>query len=52
VTYSSWRPGDQPVFISDNSKAQRMLGWQPRISLDDGVPEMWNWVTQHRAFFE
>jgi CDP-paratose 2-epimerase len=51
VTYAEWRPGDQPVFISDNAKAQRILGWRPRITLDEGMPEMWNWVVQNRAFF-
>ena len=51
VTYSEWRPGDQPVFISDNSKAARMLGWSPKVSLDEGVPEIWNWVAQHSDFF-
>jgi CDP-paratose 2-epimerase len=51
VTHSEWRPGDQPVFISNNGKAARVLGWQPRITIRDGVTELWNWVSDNRHLF-
>lgn len=28
-----WRPGDQPVYITDYSKLQRHTGWTPEISV-------------------
>jgi CDP-paratose 2-epimerase len=52
VTYSTWRPGDQPVFVSDNSKAQILIGWQPKRKIWDGVQELWRWVSDNRTLFE
>ncbi|HVQ44212.1 MAG TPA: NAD-dependent epimerase/dehydratase family protein [Candidatus Saccharimonadia bacterium] len=31
------RPGDPPQLLADITKARRQLGWQPQISLDDGL---------------
>jgi CDP-paratose 2-epimerase len=44
VTFAGWRPGDQPVYVSDIRKAQRDLGWRPRVSLADGLRRLWDWV--------
>jgi UDP-glucose 4-epimerase len=35
--------GDMPRNFADNSKARRMLGWSPRIALEDGVRETAAW---------
>ena len=51
VKHGDWRPGDQPVFISDNSKARRVLGWEPRVSVQEGVNRLWNWVTSNPRLF-
>ncbi|HEY3291127.1 MAG TPA: GDP-mannose 4,6-dehydratase [Anaerolineae bacterium] len=51
VTYGDWRPGDQPVFVSDNSKAKRVLGWEPHTSVQEGVRKLWTWVTSNRELF-
>ena len=29
LSYAEWRPGDQPVYVSDISKAESELGWRP-----------------------
>ena len=52
VTYADWRPGDQPVYISDISKAERVLGWRPRVSVEEGVEELWSWVGANTALFD
>ncbi|MGQ9904037.1 MAG: GDP-mannose 4,6-dehydratase [Anaerolineae bacterium] len=52
VTYGHWRPGDQPVFISDNSKAKAMLGWEPSVSAEQGIERLWKWVTENPSLFE
>ena len=52
VTSSAWRPGDQPVFITDSTKAKTLLGWTPQIKLWDGMQELWKWVNANRALFE
>jgi len=47
-----WRPGDQPVFISDIRKAQSMLGWQPKIGVEQGIRRLFNWVEENQSLFE
>jgi CDP-paratose 2-epimerase len=40
----AWRPGDQPVYISDTRKAQRDFGWQPRVGVEQGLERLWAWA--------
>jgi CDP-paratose 2-epimerase len=40
----TWRPGDQPVYVSDTRKAKRDFNWQPTIGLDEGLRRLWNWA--------
>lgn len=47
-----WRPGDQPVFISDIRKAQSLLGWQPKIGVEQGIRRLYNWVKENQSLFE
>ena len=51
ITRGDWRPGDQPVFISDNSKAKTMLGWEPAVSAEQGIERLWKWVTGNPSLF-
>jgi CDP-paratose 2-epimerase len=46
--YEDWRPGDQRVYISNVRKAERLLGWRPTISVQDGVRRLYDWAEQHR----
>ena len=41
------RPGDPPLVWADNSKARRVLGWQPRYALQQIVEHAWHWHSQH-----
>jgi CDP-paratose 2-epimerase len=41
---STWRPGDQPIYVSDTSSAQRDFGWAPRVSVDEGLKRLWAWA--------
>jgi len=41
---SDWRPGDQPIYVSDTSRAQRDFGWVPRIGIDEGLESLWAWA--------
>jgi CDP-paratose 2-epimerase len=46
-----WRPGDQRVFYADVSKAKLELGWEPRISVDEGVKMLFDWVVTNKELF-
>lgn len=51
VTYADWRPGDQPVYVSDIRKAERELGWRPQVSVAEGIERLWRWVDANTALF-
>lgn len=38
------RAGDQLVFVADTASAHADLGWQPQIAVDDGLPELLEFV--------
>jgi len=46
-----WRPGDQKVFISDIGRAQRELGWSPKISCPQGLDLLYDWVSRNKSLF-
>jgi len=35
LNYTAVRPGDQPLYISDTTRLEKMTGWKARRSLDD-----------------
>ena len=37
------RMADQKVFIADTAKARRLLDWEQRVSVDEGLDEMVGW---------
>ena len=48
VSYAEERPGDQKVFVSDNSKMKLATGWTPNIRVDAGVASLREWIaTEH-----
>ena len=51
VTYDDWRPGDQPVYVSDTSKARQDLGWQPAVDRERGVEKLHSWVMENKGLF-
>lgn len=51
VSRGDWRPGDQRVFYADVSKAKQELGWEPKISVDEGVNMLFEWVHQNKTLF-
>ena len=51
LNWSDWRPGDQPVFVCDVSKAAKLLGWRPSIPVPEGVGELIDWTRANRELF-
>jgi CDP-paratose 2-epimerase len=50
--YADWRPGDQRVFVADIRKAERRLGWTPKVATSEGVGRLIDWVKANRALFD
>jgi CDP-paratose 2-epimerase len=48
---SNWRPGDQPVFVANVDKAAREFGWQPQVSVREGITRLARWVEENRDLF-
>jgi CDP-paratose 2-epimerase len=46
-----WRPGDQKVFYADVRKAERELGWKPKIGVEQGVERLFEWVQENNGLF-
>lgn len=38
-----FRPGDQKVFISDNSKLKKNFNWKPKINVEKGMESIIQW---------
>ena len=51
VARGDWRPGDQKVFYADIRKAERELGWKPKISVEQGVELLFEWVSKNTDLF-
>lgn len=43
LTFSESRLGDQKYFVSANKKAKKLLAWQPKVDLHDGVRKLIAW---------
>jgi CDP-paratose 2-epimerase len=51
IFFKEWRASDQKVYISDISKAQKLLGWQPTVSQREGIRMVITWVENNRNLF-
>jgi CDP-paratose 2-epimerase len=47
----AWRLGDQRVNYSDLTNAQSDLGWSPKTSVHEGIPDLYQWVQENRDLF-
>jgi dTDP-glucose 4,6-dehydratase len=47
------RPATSEVMhlLSDNRKAASLIGWSPRVSLDDGLRATIDWIAAHADLF-
>ena len=44
IRYGKVRPGDQRHMVADISKAKRVIGWEPRMNLIEGLRGTINWA--------
>jgi CDP-paratose 2-epimerase len=44
VHLADWRPGDQRVYVSDTSRAERVLGWKAATPWTEGLERLAEWL--------
>jgi nucleoside-diphosphate-sugar epimerase len=50
VTHFPFHPADMRSNLADVSKARRILGWEPRIALHDGLASCVEWYQGERGW--
>lgn len=40
------RPGDKKIYVCNNDKARQQLGWQPTVTIDEGLDRLLLWIEQ------
>jgi len=48
VNHADWRLGDQRIYVSDITKARNLLRWKPKVSKEEGINKMIEWVTENK----
>ncbi|MBI3011643.1 MAG: GDP-mannose 4,6-dehydratase [Candidatus Omnitrophica bacterium] len=41
------RPGQDAAYVIDSTRARTMLGWEPKVSLDEGLADVKQWVERY-----
>lgn len=48
INFNDWRSGDQKVFISNNEKLYKSLGWKPTTNIKAGLENLFRWITKNK----
>jgi CDP-paratose 2-epimerase len=48
IKFKEWRPKDQKVYISDITKATKLLNWKPKIKPITGVEKVVKWMRNNQ----
>jgi UDP-glucose 4-epimerase len=51
-SYHSARQVDVPISILDVSQAKKRFDWTPRITIDEGLADTWQWIQNKPALVE
>lgn len=51
-SFSDWRPGDQPIFVSDNGKIDKHIGWKPETNFIEGIKQTAGWLKENKEIIE
>jgi dTDP-L-rhamnose 4-epimerase len=49
ILVRKYREGDIRHCVADISKARKMLGYEPKVTLEDGLAELLNWLAEQEA---
>ena len=50
--FSTWRSGDQKIFVCDINKVRDVCGWEPTISPNKGFKKLIEWAIQNKTIIE
>ncbi|MCF8227280.1 MAG: GDP-mannose 4,6-dehydratase [Bacteroidales bacterium] len=50
IEYHPRHPAEMLTSRADTSKAEKMLNWRPRVTLEEGVQHMVDWYVENREF--
>ncbi|HEY9086614.1 MAG TPA: NAD-dependent epimerase/dehydratase family protein [Anaerolineaceae bacterium] len=50
ITHHEFHTADMLANCADITRARAGLGWEPRVTLEQGIPRMVNWYMENRAF--
>ncbi|MBY9008160.1 MAG: GDP-mannose 4,6-dehydratase [Candidatus Lokiarchaeota archaeon] len=50
--FENWRSADQLLYISDISKAQKILNWDPKINFKEGIKKTVDWCRENVKLFK
>ena len=45
---NSWHVGEVTHYVADLSKARKLLGYDPKVPLDEGIARSVAWFREHR----
>jgi CDP-paratose 2-epimerase len=48
IAYGPWRIGDQRWYVSDPRKFERVTGWRPETSVEEGIRQLHQWISLNR----
>jgi dTDP-glucose 4,6-dehydratase len=52
ITHVADRPGHDARYAIDSSKAERELGWAPRVTFEEGIAATVRWYREHREWVD
>ena len=50
VVYQPFHKADVLTNKADTTRAQSLLGWEPQVSLDEGITQLVNWYLRERSW--
>jgi len=51
IKFADWRPSDQKVYISNLSRIEQILGWEPKTDIKLGIKSLIDWVVKNKEIF-
>jgi len=51
LTFADWRTANQKVYVSNISKAKRLLNWKPEVNPSEGLEKLVEWISQNTGLF-